>query len=155
MVGTPTDLARRLTDLGAAGLSQVMLLPPLAAKEDVLRDVAEHVMPLLGDSRALARHRAARVARGDGRPLATRTLTAALAPSSACSGSPPRRASVPKRYDVATVSTGWRTRGTSAFAPDGAMFFTERVGDVNVLPRWPGDDVQPLERRRAVEARAG
>jgi len=48
MVGTPRDLARRLTDLGAAGLSQVMLLPPLAAKEDVLRDVAEQVMPLVG-----------------------------------------------------------------------------------------------------------
>lgn len=48
MVGTPSDLARRLTDLGAAGLSQVMLLPPLAARDDVLRDVAEHVMPLLG-----------------------------------------------------------------------------------------------------------
>ena len=36
-----------LTELGHGGLSQVMLLPPLAAKDDVLRDVAEHVMPLL------------------------------------------------------------------------------------------------------------
>ena len=30
------------------GLSQVMLLPPLDVKEDVLRDVAAEVMPLLG-----------------------------------------------------------------------------------------------------------
>jgi hypothetical protein len=47
MVGTATDLARRLADLGEAGLSQVMLLPPLAVKDDVLRDVATQVMPLL------------------------------------------------------------------------------------------------------------
>jgi 5,10-methylenetetrahydromethanopterin reductase len=47
MVGTAEDLARRLTDLGEAGLSQVMLLPPLAAKDGVLRDVAAQVMPLL------------------------------------------------------------------------------------------------------------
>jgi len=47
MVGTAGDLARRLTELGEAGLSQVMLLPPLAAKDGVLRDVAAQVMPLL------------------------------------------------------------------------------------------------------------
>ena len=47
MVGTADDLARRLTELGEAGLSQVMLLPPLAAKDDVLREVATQVMPLL------------------------------------------------------------------------------------------------------------
>ena len=47
MVGTAPDLAERLTQLGAAGLSQVMLLPPLAVRDEVLRDVAEHVMPLL------------------------------------------------------------------------------------------------------------
>lgn len=47
MIGTAEDLARRLNELGDAGLSQVMLLPPLAAKEDVLRDVATQVMPLL------------------------------------------------------------------------------------------------------------
>ena len=52
MVGTAPDLAERLTDLGAAGLSQVMLLPPLAVRDEVLRDVAEHVMPLLPVTRA-------------------------------------------------------------------------------------------------------
>ena len=47
MVGTAADLARRLDDLGAAGLGQVMLLPPLASRDEVLRSVAEEVMPLL------------------------------------------------------------------------------------------------------------
>lgn len=50
MVGTADELVRRLDDLAAAGLDQVMLLPPLDAKEGVLRAVAEQVMPrLLGD----------------------------------------------------------------------------------------------------------
>lgn len=47
MVGTADDLARRLDDLAAAGLGQVMLLPPLAAKEEILRTVAEQVVPKL------------------------------------------------------------------------------------------------------------
>jgi 5,10-methylenetetrahydromethanopterin reductase len=47
MVGTAEELARDLVDLERAGLSQVMLLPPLAVRDQVLRDVAEHVMPLL------------------------------------------------------------------------------------------------------------
>ena len=47
MVGTPDLLASRLRALEAAGLSQVMLLPPLAVRDQVLRDVAAHVMPLL------------------------------------------------------------------------------------------------------------
>jgi 5,10-methylenetetrahydromethanopterin reductase len=47
LVGTPSELAARLRDLEDAGLSQVVLLPPLAAKESVLRSVAERVMPLL------------------------------------------------------------------------------------------------------------
>jgi alkanesulfonate monooxygenase SsuD/methylene tetrahydromethanopterin reductase-like flavin-dependent oxidoreductase (luciferase family) len=47
LVGTAAELAGRLRDLECAGLSQVMLLPPLASKESVLRDVAEQVMPLL------------------------------------------------------------------------------------------------------------
>jgi alkanesulfonate monooxygenase SsuD/methylene tetrahydromethanopterin reductase-like flavin-dependent oxidoreductase (luciferase family) len=47
MIGTPIQLADRLRALEAAGLSQVMLLPPLAVKEQVLRDVATKVMPLL------------------------------------------------------------------------------------------------------------
>ena len=54
MVGTADDLARRLIDLDAGGLGQVMLLPPLAAKDDVLRDVAEQVMPRLGGALAPA-----------------------------------------------------------------------------------------------------
>ena len=37
----------QLHELGEAGLSQVMLLPPLAPRDDVLRDVAEHVLPRL------------------------------------------------------------------------------------------------------------
>lgn len=47
LVGTASDLARRLRELEAAGLTQVVLLPPLEAKERVLRSVADRVMPLL------------------------------------------------------------------------------------------------------------
>jgi len=47
MVGTAEDLASRLKALHDAGLTQVMILPPLACKEKVLRDVASKVMPLL------------------------------------------------------------------------------------------------------------
>ena len=47
MVGTPDVLAARLTALGDAGLSQVMILPPFDCKEKVLRDVATKVFPLL------------------------------------------------------------------------------------------------------------
>jgi 5,10-methylenetetrahydromethanopterin reductase len=45
LIGTPEQLAVRLRDLQAAGLGEVVLLPPLAPKERVLRDVAEQVMP--------------------------------------------------------------------------------------------------------------
>ncbi|CAN5438265.1 hypothetical protein BH23ACT3_BH23ACT3_21820 [soil metagenome] len=48
MVGTAERLASDLVDLERAGLSQVMLLPPLAVRDQVLRDVADRVMPLLG-----------------------------------------------------------------------------------------------------------
>ena len=48
MVGTPEQLAADLRALEASGLRQVMLLPPLAVKEQVLIDVATKVMPLLG-----------------------------------------------------------------------------------------------------------
>ena len=48
MVGTADELVARCQALEAAGLTQVMLLPPLACKEKVLRDVAEQVMPRLG-----------------------------------------------------------------------------------------------------------
>src|SRR3954453_4211956 len=48
MVGTAEELAQRLGALDAAGLSQVLILPPLAVKEKVITDVAEQVAPLLG-----------------------------------------------------------------------------------------------------------
>ncbi len=47
LVGTPAQLAARIGELEAAGLSQMMLLPPLEAKERVLTAVAEQVFPLL------------------------------------------------------------------------------------------------------------
>ena len=47
LVGTPDQLAERVRDLGAAGLTQVVLLPPLAVKDKVLTDVATKVAPLL------------------------------------------------------------------------------------------------------------
>jgi 5,10-methylenetetrahydromethanopterin reductase len=47
MVGTAEDLASRCRSLREAGLTQLMLLPPLACKEKVLTDVAERVLPLL------------------------------------------------------------------------------------------------------------
>ena len=47
LIGTPAQLAQRLRELAGAGLSQVMVLPPLEAKERVLREVAEKVFPLL------------------------------------------------------------------------------------------------------------
>jgi aldose sugar dehydrogenase len=40
---------------------------------------------------------------------------------------------VPSRYDVSTVAGGLSNPWDAAFAPDGALFFTERVGDINVL----------------------
>jgi alkanesulfonate monooxygenase SsuD/methylene tetrahydromethanopterin reductase-like flavin-dependent oxidoreductase (luciferase family) len=47
MIGTADELAARCRALSDAGLTQLMLLPPLACKEKVLGDVAEHVMPRL------------------------------------------------------------------------------------------------------------
>jgi alkanesulfonate monooxygenase SsuD/methylene tetrahydromethanopterin reductase-like flavin-dependent oxidoreductase (luciferase family) len=47
LVGTADELARRLDELASAGLGQVMLLPPLAPRDEVLRTVAEQVMPRL------------------------------------------------------------------------------------------------------------
>lgn len=40
LVGTPDDLRTRVAQLEAAGLDQIVILPPLAAKEQVLGDVA-------------------------------------------------------------------------------------------------------------------
>lgn len=45
LVGTAPQLVDRLRELEDAGLTQVMLLPPLAAKEQVISDVAAKVMP--------------------------------------------------------------------------------------------------------------
>jgi 5,10-methylenetetrahydromethanopterin reductase len=47
MIGTAVELAARLRALADAGLAEVMILPSLATKEKVLRDVAALVMPLL------------------------------------------------------------------------------------------------------------
>ncbi len=44
LIGTPDDLVARLRALGDEGLSQVVILPSLSAKEHVLHDVAHHVM---------------------------------------------------------------------------------------------------------------
>jgi alkanesulfonate monooxygenase SsuD/methylene tetrahydromethanopterin reductase-like flavin-dependent oxidoreductase (luciferase family) len=47
MVGTAEDLAARLRALGDAGLDQVMILPNLDARSEVLEEVAAEVLPLL------------------------------------------------------------------------------------------------------------
>ena len=47
LVGTAEQLASTMRNLEAAGLTQIMLLPPLEAKERVLRSVAERVFPLM------------------------------------------------------------------------------------------------------------
>ena len=45
LIGTADELVARLRALGEAGLGQVVILPSLAAKEQVLHDVATHVLP--------------------------------------------------------------------------------------------------------------
>ena len=40
---------------------------------------------------------------------------------------------LPSRYDLATVADGLQNPWDISFAPGGEMFFTERIGDVNVL----------------------
>jgi 5,10-methylenetetrahydromethanopterin reductase len=47
LIGTAEQLAQTLRELDEAGLDQVVVLPPLEAKERVLRDIAEQVVPLL------------------------------------------------------------------------------------------------------------
>ena len=47
LVGTPASLADQIAALDAAGLDQIVVLPPLDEKEAVIRDVAEHVLPRL------------------------------------------------------------------------------------------------------------
>ena len=47
LVGTPESLAEQIVALDDVGLDQIVLLPPLAEKEAVIRDVAQQVVPLL------------------------------------------------------------------------------------------------------------
>lgn len=49
LVGTADQMAGRLRALETAGLSQLMVLPPLDVKEQVLTDIATKVMPRLRD----------------------------------------------------------------------------------------------------------
>jgi 5,10-methylenetetrahydromethanopterin reductase len=51
LIGSPESLAGSLRALSNAGLGQVVLLPPLEAKERILADVAKRVLPLLVDQR--------------------------------------------------------------------------------------------------------
>ena len=44
LVGTPDDLRARVEELDAAGLDQIVVLPPLAAKEEVIADVARELI---------------------------------------------------------------------------------------------------------------
>jgi 5,10-methylenetetrahydromethanopterin reductase len=44
LVGTPDELRSRVADLEQAGLDQLVLLPPLAAKEEVVADVARELI---------------------------------------------------------------------------------------------------------------
>ncbi len=44
LVGTPDDLRRRVAELDEAGLDQIVLLPPLDAKEAVIADVAAELI---------------------------------------------------------------------------------------------------------------
>ncbi len=45
LVGTADDLRTRVADLHEAGLDQIVLLPPLDAKEQVIEDVARELIP--------------------------------------------------------------------------------------------------------------
>ncbi len=47
LVGTDDQLVARLNELDGAGLSQLMILPPLASKEKVLHDIGTKVIPRL------------------------------------------------------------------------------------------------------------
>ncbi len=45
LVGTRGDLVAKIADLEESGLDQLVLLPPLAEKEAVIRSVAEEILP--------------------------------------------------------------------------------------------------------------
>jgi 5,10-methylenetetrahydromethanopterin reductase len=46
LVGEPAALRERVTELGEAGLDQIVVLPPLEAKERVIRDVSRELIAL-------------------------------------------------------------------------------------------------------------
>jgi hypothetical protein len=48
LVGTADELRRRVAALDEAGLDQIVLLPPLAAKEAVIADVARELIGVGG-----------------------------------------------------------------------------------------------------------
>jgi alkanesulfonate monooxygenase SsuD/methylene tetrahydromethanopterin reductase-like flavin-dependent oxidoreductase (luciferase family) len=45
LVGTADDLRQRVGELYAAGLDQIVLLPPLAEKDSVIAEVADALIP--------------------------------------------------------------------------------------------------------------
>ncbi|NBU95744.1 MAG: hypothetical protein EBS20_07630, partial [Actinobacteria bacterium] len=45
LVGTADELRQRVGELHAAGLDQIVLLPPLAEKESVIAEVADALIP--------------------------------------------------------------------------------------------------------------
>lgn len=47
LVGTPDQIVERLVALGDAGIDQMMLLPPLEPRYEVIRTVGEHIIPAL------------------------------------------------------------------------------------------------------------
>ena len=44
LVGTADELRRRVAELDDAGLDQIVVLPPLAAKETVIADIARELI---------------------------------------------------------------------------------------------------------------
>jgi len=52
LVGTPDVIVERLLTLESAGIDQMMLLPPLEPRFEVLRSVARDVLPLLDEATA-------------------------------------------------------------------------------------------------------
>jgi len=49
LVGTEDDIVERLMGLETAGIDQMMLLPPLEPRYDVIRTVGERIIPALAD----------------------------------------------------------------------------------------------------------
>ena len=49
LVGTEDDIIERLLGLEAAGIDQMMLLPPLEPRFEIIRSVGERIIPALAD----------------------------------------------------------------------------------------------------------